>query len=271
MTAGHVRHQRLRPVASGHADHVGAGVDGLLGERAQVVATAQDDGCDAAASSFGLQVEPVDLAAARPRVHEEHPAPGGADLPAVEGGGRKVVGECDLGGRRRDQDQDDHEDDPHDRAEIEQGDQPDQRDDGDHPCQDAPRAVVHERSPRGHQSDAQSDQREWQPEGRAEESRGHERERSKRREQTHGGRGAPARGGPLPLRPERRERLHAHGNHHLLKGVLRLHHDPATGGQCRHLPWMSGGTAVAGPTPRRDSEDAEAVSSAAGGILARSG
>ena len=48
VPARHVGDQRLRAVAAGHADHVGAARDRVLGERPQVVARAQHDRLDAA-------------------------------------------------------------------------------------------------------------------------------------------------------------------------------------------------------------------------------
>ncbi len=68
---GDLGYQRLRAVASGHADHVG-GPGRLDGERAQIVASLQDDRFDASPARLVHEVEPLDLPASRPRVHEKH-------------------------------------------------------------------------------------------------------------------------------------------------------------------------------------------------------
>ena len=56
--------QRLRPVAAGHADDVGAAVDGVARELEQVVAALQDDRLDPARATLVDEVELLGLPAA---------------------------------------------------------------------------------------------------------------------------------------------------------------------------------------------------------------
>ena len=77
--------ERLRAVASGHADHV-CGPRRLLRERAQIVALLQHDRLDASPARLVDEVEPLDLAASRPRVHQQHgPAWTGARVARLAG------------------------------------------------------------------------------------------------------------------------------------------------------------------------------------------
>ena len=64
--------QRLRTVAAGHADHVGAPGDSVLGQLEQVIAWAQDDGLDAPLPAFLGEVEPLHLAAPGLRIHDQN-------------------------------------------------------------------------------------------------------------------------------------------------------------------------------------------------------
>ena len=65
-------------------------VDGVAGERQQVVAGLQHDGLDAAAAALIGQVEPLGLPATRFEVHDQHTPPGGGHWRAI--GGRPLEG-----------------------------------------------------------------------------------------------------------------------------------------------------------------------------------
>lgn len=63
--------RRLRAVPTCHAEHVGAAGDGLLGKPEQVVSWCQHHRLDSSPAGLLDQVEPLDVAAARPGVHEQ--------------------------------------------------------------------------------------------------------------------------------------------------------------------------------------------------------
>jgi hypothetical protein len=116
MPPGDVRDQSLRAVAAGHPDHVRASGDGLLGERSQVVPALQHHRRHTPASCLLLQAEPLDLPAARPRVHDQDALPGRPHEASPGRRGREVVADRHPGGRRGHQDEQDHRDDPQHRA-----------------------------------------------------------------------------------------------------------------------------------------------------------
>jgi hypothetical protein len=99
--------QGLRAIAPGHADNVGAIRDRPPGEHAQIVAGMQHDAADPAAARLALQVEAIDLASARARVHQENTVAGRADPDPA----RRRLGNFgpkrDPCGRRRAHEQDD--------------------------------------------------------------------------------------------------------------------------------------------------------------------
>jgi hypothetical protein len=74
--AGDGRDQRLRAVAAGHADHVGAAGDRVVGQPEQVVSRPQHDGLDAAPLALLGQPEPLGLPAAGLQVHDQNGMPG---------------------------------------------------------------------------------------------------------------------------------------------------------------------------------------------------
>ena len=64
--------ERLGPIATGHADHVGAPVDRIHREVEQVVAGLEYDGFDSTTAALVHEVEPLRLSAAGLEVHDEH-------------------------------------------------------------------------------------------------------------------------------------------------------------------------------------------------------
>ena len=75
---GHCCHERLRPVAPGHADDLRAIRDSALGELSQVVPGLQDDRPDASPPGLVGELEALGLPAARLQVHDQHGRAGGA-------------------------------------------------------------------------------------------------------------------------------------------------------------------------------------------------
>ncbi len=72
----HSRHHRLRSVTAGHADHVGAGVDGRSCQLLQIVARADHHHFDAALIAVLDEVVLLHLPAARLQVHDKHAVDG---------------------------------------------------------------------------------------------------------------------------------------------------------------------------------------------------
>jgi hypothetical protein len=73
--AGHGRHQRLRAVAPGHADHVGAARDRVVGQLEQVIPGLEHDRLDAPPLALLRQPVALGLAAPRLHVHDQHGVP----------------------------------------------------------------------------------------------------------------------------------------------------------------------------------------------------
>ena len=72
VPAGDRGDQGLRTVPAGHADQVGSAGDGLLGQGEEIVAGQQHDRFDAQPEAAVGQTEPLGLAAAGLRVHQQH-------------------------------------------------------------------------------------------------------------------------------------------------------------------------------------------------------
>jgi len=109
--AGHGRDQRLRAVAAGHADHVGAPVDRVVGQFEQVFPGPQDHGLDAAPRALLGQPEPLGLPAPGLQVHDQDGMARGRDPdqpvpsypPLVAGPAQGVAGGQHRQDRRREQ------------------------------------------------------------------------------------------------------------------------------------------------------------------------
>ena len=102
----------LRAVPAGHPDHVRAAGNGILGKRAQIIPGSEQDRLDAPTCTFTLEVEPLDLAAPRLRVHQQHAVPRACRrTPPAGDGGSDLPRQCPRarGTRDRDRRHDDHQ------------------------------------------------------------------------------------------------------------------------------------------------------------------
>ena len=86
-SCGDGRHERLRPIAPGHADDLRAARDRALGELEQIIARLQDDRLDASPPSLPGEIEALGLATARLQVDDQRRRVG-------------CAGRHDRGGRR---------------------------------------------------------------------------------------------------------------------------------------------------------------------------
>ncbi len=140
------RHQGLRAVAAGHADHVGAPRDRVPGELLEVVAARERHRLDAARLGGGGELG-VGLPATRPRVHDQDRVLRGADRLAAR---RSVGDHCGItpqrGARERSEcdDGDDGEDDVAEAVVLQEGGERD----GDGGHRDHRRGDAHDRRAR---------------------------------------------------------------------------------------------------------------------------
>ena len=181
---GDARDQGLGAVAAGHPEQVGSAVDGLPGQRGHVddPGTLQQGHLGAARGGLVGQAELRDLAAARPRVHDqERPLPrrGGVfarpgrqaatdqrRAPGRHGGDRERDGQRDLPQQPGDDVHDDHQH---------------RRGDQDRERQPAPDAAVGQEPPRRRAGDRQARE--------AEEQRGDAPQRAREQQHQHRGSG----------------------------------------------------------------------------------
>ena len=152
VSSGDARHQRLRAISAGHADHVGASLDGSLRELEQIVPGTQDHRLDPPLPAFILQVEALGLPAPGLQVHDQHASSGGRHMRARKVG---LLQRSDVATQREPSErngQQEQHDPKHQRWEpgvVEvPGDQdPHDRGDGDHGGDQASNADARERVP----------------------------------------------------------------------------------------------------------------------------
>jgi hypothetical protein len=220
VAGGDAGDQGLGAVAAGHAEDVGATGHGVLGELEQVVAGLEEDRDDAAPVGLGDQVEALDLAAARPGVHEQ-----------------------DRPGRRPDRR-------PRGRAALQRLDVPPEGVPGRHPAdQDqGHHQAEHQQPTRGGE-----DEHDRRPEG---EHRQHHRQGAPDPGPGHGvgGRAHPQAHAHHRQRQLQRPRDQGHGDHgdHGQRGQQRHHraHPAPERHRLRHLPSIADAGILAGSGER---------------------